>query len=141
MQSALRRQLVEAIGSVVTPQDFEKYMEYHKRKLFRPEFRPRAFSYAVRRPSCAPQGLFVVVAAEAGDDAVVVGGGGGGGDDDDVVVVVVVVVVAAASCLLVCLFIACLCPVHSFRVVRCTAKSQSDLLCLCVCSPVLCSFH
>jgi hypothetical protein len=52
----LRRQLVDAIGSVVTAEDFAKYMEYHKRHLFMPAYRPKPFSYPIRQLEHAPEG-------------------------------------------------------------------------------------
>ena len=53
----LRDQLVAALGREVTPTDFQMYMSFHHRRLFRPEYRPVPFSYAVRRsPLHTPEG-------------------------------------------------------------------------------------
>ena len=68
VEDMLRKQLVAAIGKEVQPQDFAAYMLYHNRKLFREEFRPRAFSYAVRRPNKCPEGEVSIVAQLAGGD-------------------------------------------------------------------------
>eukprot|EP00667_Euglena_gracilis_P001285 EG_transcript_1286 len=56
LEDLLRRQLVSAIGRVVTPQDFGRYMEFHYRRLFRNAFQPVPFCYAVRRPQHYPEG-------------------------------------------------------------------------------------
>ena len=42
---------------VVTPADFDAYMRFHGRRLFRPEYEPRPLVYAVRRsPDHSPEG-------------------------------------------------------------------------------------
>ena len=56
IEGMLRAQLVAAIGKEVTPAEFAEYMAFHHRKLFKPEFRPQPFSYAVRRPEHDPEG-------------------------------------------------------------------------------------
>jgi hypothetical protein len=56
VEHMLRAQVVAAVGKVVKTKDFRAYMEFHHRKLFRQEFQPRHFSYAVRRPDCQPEG-------------------------------------------------------------------------------------
>eukprot|EP00662_Eupelagonemidae_sp_cell21_P056907 gene56907-biopygen11882 len=75
VEAMLRAQLVAAIGREVGPADFAEYgnakrelgvghnrdcqssiadsllhTDFHHRRLFRPEFRPAGFCYAVRRP-------------------------------------------------------------------------------------------
>ena len=45
-----RKQLIAAIGKEVGPVDFANYQRFHNRKLFRKEYQPRPFSYAIRRP-------------------------------------------------------------------------------------------
>lgn len=62
IEGMLRAQLVEAIGKVVTPAEFAEYMAFHHRKLFSPEYRPQAFSYAVRRPGHDPEGALGIEA-------------------------------------------------------------------------------
>ncbi|MDB4928492.1 MAG: symbB, partial [Myxococcaceae bacterium] len=56
IEGMLRAQLVAAIGKEVTPAEFAAYMAFHHRKLFKPAYRPQAFSYAVRRPDHDPEG-------------------------------------------------------------------------------------
>src|SRR5690606_15143502 len=56
IEDMLYKQLVAAIGKEVTTADFTNYANFHNNKLFRPEFRPRAFCYAVRRPDHTPEG-------------------------------------------------------------------------------------
>ena len=62
IEDMLRQQLIAAIGKVVTPDDFNAYMEYHHRKLFKAEYRPKPFSYAIRRPEHYPEGVLAVEA-------------------------------------------------------------------------------
>jgi len=56
IESMLRRQLVAAIGKTLTPSDFTGYMTYHARKLYRPQYQPVPFCYAIRRPNHTPEG-------------------------------------------------------------------------------------
>ena len=60
VEQLLRQQLINAIGSIVTAQDFAKYMEYHRRQLLKPAYCPQAFSYAVRRPGHYPEGVLSI---------------------------------------------------------------------------------
>jgi hypothetical protein len=46
----------------VTPVDFTNYQRYHNRKLFRPEYQPRPFSHAIRRPDHYPEGTLSIEA-------------------------------------------------------------------------------
>mmetsp|Transcript_26532 Transcript_26532/g.66759 ORF Transcript_26532/g.66759 Transcript_26532/m.66759 type:complete len:929 (-) Transcript_26532:58-2844(-) len=62
IEDMLRKQLIAAIGKVVGPVEFANYMEYHYRKLYRGEFEPRLFSYAVRRPDHYPEGVLSIEA-------------------------------------------------------------------------------
>lgn len=56
VESMLRKQLIAAIGKEVTPNDFTNYMVYHGRKVFKEEYAPTLFSYAVRQPDHFPEG-------------------------------------------------------------------------------------
>lgn len=56
----LRSQLVESLGKHLTPHDFARYMDYHNRKFYLPEFAPTTFSYAVRRPDHYPEGVLSI---------------------------------------------------------------------------------
>ncbi len=68
VEGLLRQQLVAAIGKELTPADFSAYMDFHYRKLVKPEFQPKPFSYAVRRQDHSPEGVLSleVVAADGG---------------------------------------------------------------------------
>jgi hypothetical protein len=66
IEAMLREQLIAAIGKVVTPVDFASYMRFHNRKLFRREYEPRPYSYAVRRPDHCPEGA-LSIESELGD--------------------------------------------------------------------------
>ena len=65
IEEMLRKQLVSAIGKVVTASDFSEYMRYHNRRLFKEKYQPKTFCYAVRRPDHYPEG---VVSIEAQSD-------------------------------------------------------------------------
>ena len=56
IEDMLRKQLIAAIGKVVTPEDFAKYMQFHNRRLFKEVYQPKPFSYAIRRPNHYPEG-------------------------------------------------------------------------------------
>jgi hypothetical protein len=55
IEDMLLKQLVAAIGKEVTPVDFTNYLTFHNRKIFNEQYRPQAFSYAVRRPDHYPE--------------------------------------------------------------------------------------
>ncbi len=57
IENLLRQQLVAAIGRELTAVDFQNYMLFHNRRIFREEYQPRAFCYAVRRPDHYPEGI------------------------------------------------------------------------------------
>jgi hypothetical protein len=57
IEELLRKQLVAAIGKEVTAVDFAKYMAYHNSRIFREEYQPRPFCYAIRRPDHSPEGV------------------------------------------------------------------------------------
>jgi len=59
----LYKQLVAAIGKVVQPIDFQAYARFHMRKLYRSEYQPRPFSYAIRRAGYYPEGTLSIEAA------------------------------------------------------------------------------
>jgi len=56
IEEMLRSQLISAIGKEVSTMDFVNYMRYHNRKLFKPQFEPQPFCYAVRRGLRNPEG-------------------------------------------------------------------------------------
>ena len=57
IENLIRQQLISAIGKVVTPTDFANYMVFHNRKLFKKEYSPIPFCYAIRRPDHYPDGV------------------------------------------------------------------------------------
>ncbi len=56
IEDMLLKQLIAAIGKVVGPVDFQQYVRFHCRKLYRAAYQPRPFCYAVRRPNHYPEG-------------------------------------------------------------------------------------
>ena len=66
VEAMLYRQIVDAIGKTIGAKEFAEYMEYHKSKLFKQEFCPKPFSYAIRRPDHYPDG---VLSIEKDDDS------------------------------------------------------------------------
>jgi hypothetical protein len=62
IEDMLHKQLVAAIGKVVTPVDFTNYLNFHNRKLYKPAYQPRAFCYAIRRPDHYPEGTLSIEA-------------------------------------------------------------------------------
>lgn len=63
IEDMLYKQLVAAIGKVVQPIDFQAYARFHMRKLYRAEYQPRPFSYAIRRAGYYPEGTLSIEAA------------------------------------------------------------------------------
>eukprot|EP01125_Pyxidicula_operculata_P009141 TRINITY_DN302_c1_g1_i1.p1 TRINITY_DN302_c1_g1~~TRINITY_DN302_c1_g1_i1.p1 ORF type:complete len:995 (+),score=364.51 TRINITY_DN302_c1_g1_i1:284-3268(+) len=57
IEELLRKQLIDAIGKEVSPVDLTNYMIFHNRRLFKPEYEPVPFAYAVRRPHFTPEGI------------------------------------------------------------------------------------
>lgn len=58
IENLLYKQLAAAIGKTLTPTDFSNYMTFHYRKIYKKDFRPQAFSYAIRRPDHYPEVIF-----------------------------------------------------------------------------------
>lgn len=57
IENMMYDQLEAAIGKIVTATDFQNYMKYHNKILFKREFEPRPFCYAIRRPNFYPEGI------------------------------------------------------------------------------------
>lgn len=69
MEEMLRTQIIAAIGREITPTDFDKYMQFHYRKLYREEFAPRPWSLSVRRtPKHAPEGTVRIEVERSASD-------------------------------------------------------------------------
>mmetsp|Transcript_37204 Transcript_37204/g.54779 ORF Transcript_37204/g.54779 Transcript_37204/m.54779 type:complete len:923 (+) Transcript_37204:98-2866(+) len=60
VEDLLMSQLIAAIGKRIGPNDFAKYMDYHNRQLFLPEYAPKGYCYAVRRPDHYPEGTLSI---------------------------------------------------------------------------------
>jgi hypothetical protein len=60
VEAVLRAQMTAAIGKEIGPHDFSEYMHYHNRRLFQPQYMPRGFCYAVRRPQHDPEGMLSI---------------------------------------------------------------------------------
>eukprot|EP00548_Thalassiothrix_antarctica_P002812 CAMPEP_0194134468 /NCGR_PEP_ID=MMETSP0152-20130528/4546_1 /TAXON_ID=1049557 /ORGANISM="Thalassiothrix antarctica, Strain L6-D1" /LENGTH=1063 /DNA_ID=CAMNT_0038830223 /DNA_START=66 /DNA_END=3257 /DNA_ORIENTATION=+ len=60
IEEMLRSQLVTAIGKEINPEDFNRFVSFHNRKIFAPQFRPTSFSYTVRRPNHYPDGVIAI---------------------------------------------------------------------------------
>jgi len=67
IEEMLRSQLISAIGKIVRPDDFAEYMDFHNRKLFKPDHCPKGFCYAVRRDECFPEGLISIESLKQGE--------------------------------------------------------------------------
>jgi hypothetical protein len=69
-EEMLCKQLITAIGKEVHPKDFHQFMEFHCQKIFAPQFAPKPFSYAIRRPNHYPDGILSIEgSANDGDKA------------------------------------------------------------------------
>jgi len=64
IENMLWKQLVAAIGKEVGPVDFANYLRFHNRKLFKAEYAPRPFCYAIRRPDHYPEGTLSIEAQQ-----------------------------------------------------------------------------
>jgi len=61
IEDMLYQQFRQAIGRSVTPADFTAYMKYHNKQLFKPEYEPTPFCYAVRRFGRTPEGYLEIM--------------------------------------------------------------------------------
>jgi hypothetical protein len=69
IEEMLRKQLIAAIGKKVHQKDFQQFMEFHCQKIFAPQFAPKPFSYAIRRPNHYPDGILSIKGSANGDKA------------------------------------------------------------------------
>lgn len=60
LEHMLRQQLIAAIGKVIRPHDFDQFMSFHLKRLFNPQYTPKPFMYAIRRPNHYPDGLLSI---------------------------------------------------------------------------------
>jgi hypothetical protein len=57
----VRQHLAAAVGKVLQPEDFHKYMQFHNRRLLCEEYQPRPFSHSVRRSlTHSPEGSLLI---------------------------------------------------------------------------------
>jgi hypothetical protein len=71
IEQMLRSQLILAIGKNLQPKDFDEFMRHHEKKLFKPQFAPRPFSYAIRRPEHYPDGILSIDGQDNGTPVMV----------------------------------------------------------------------
>jgi len=69
LEEMLYSQVAKAIGKEVSPADFTEYMDYHYSRLFKEEFRPRPFCFAIRRPNRFPEGTLSIEQSAASSSA------------------------------------------------------------------------
>ncbi|KAJ9460387.1 hypothetical protein DIPPA_02834 [Diplonema papillatum] len=67
LEALLRRQLVAAVGRWISQPDFEMFMRFRARKLFKFKYIPKPFCYAARHEQQHPEGLISIV--DAGEPA------------------------------------------------------------------------
>ena len=60
VEDMLRNQLISAIGKEITDKEFDEYMRYHFRKIFKADYEPKLFCYAIRRPDHYPEGFISI---------------------------------------------------------------------------------
>jgi hypothetical protein len=59
VEEMLRKQIVSALSKEVGTQDFTQYMIFHNRRMFKSQFQPTGFSFAIRVPDHFPEGSFL----------------------------------------------------------------------------------
>jgi len=64
VENMLLKQLIAAVGKEVQVSDFNAYMRFHARKLYKAAFAPQPFSFAVRRPNHTPEGALTIEAQD-----------------------------------------------------------------------------
>ena len=67
IEQMLRDQLIAAIGKEVHQNDFEDFLRFHNQKLLGPDYAPKPFCYAIRRPNHYPDGMLSIEVSD-GDD-------------------------------------------------------------------------
>ncbi|KAI8908096.1 hypothetical protein DFJ77DRAFT_473676 [Powellomyces hirtus] len=60
VESMLRNQLIAAIGHSLQPEDFTQLVRFNNQKLFKPQYVPAAFCFAVQRPNHSPEGIISI---------------------------------------------------------------------------------
>ena len=72
IEHMLRQQLNNAIGKTLQPKDFDEFMRHHEAKLFKSQFAPKPFSYAIRRPDHYPDGTLSIESKDASEPVMTV---------------------------------------------------------------------
>eukprot|EP01043_Picozoa_sp_COSAG02_P035900 COSAG02_NODE_2599_length_8448_cov_229.846568_4_plen_887_part_00 len=70
IESMLRSQLISAIGKELQPKDFADFVRFHEQKLFKPEYTPKPFCYAIRRPDHYPDGTLSIESQGDGNNPI-----------------------------------------------------------------------
>lgn len=60
VENMLQSQLVQAIGKEIRSKDFDQFIAFHSHRLFRREYSPEPFTFAVRRPDHFPDGVLTI---------------------------------------------------------------------------------
>mmetsp|Transcript_26416 Transcript_26416/g.47909 ORF Transcript_26416/g.47909 Transcript_26416/m.47909 type:complete len:983 (-) Transcript_26416:1528-4476(-) len=60
IEQMLHNQIVSAIGKEVQPKDFQEFVRFHNQKIFHPNYAPKPFCYAIRRPNRYPVGVISI---------------------------------------------------------------------------------
>jgi hypothetical protein len=65
IEMMLRKQLIAAIGKTVGKKEFDEFIQFHGKKLFKDEYIPSPFCYAIRRPNHYPDGVVTIESNDA----------------------------------------------------------------------------
>jgi len=60
IENLLKTQLVQAIGRQVNGKEFDDFMRFHGKRLLGPNYAPKQFCYAIRRPDHYPDGMLSI---------------------------------------------------------------------------------
>jgi hypothetical protein len=60
IEDMLKKQLVEAVGKKISPEDFDSFLRAYNQKFLGLKYAPKAFSHAIRRPNQYPVGILSI---------------------------------------------------------------------------------
>lgn len=60
IERMLYDQLKKAVGKEITGKAFDEYMRFHNQKIYKEEYLPKPFCYAIRRPDHYPEGVLSI---------------------------------------------------------------------------------
>lgn len=60
IEKMLENQIIQAIGKEISELEFEEFMNYHYQKIFKLKYKPKAFSYPIRRKNKNPEGFLSI---------------------------------------------------------------------------------